>query len=121
MAKLVRDVRKATGRTLASQTVYGWLRWDRSPHDEAAILDDLATTLRVPASWLRDGKPGDPPHVPAAVGRDWIQFVDQASLPPDIRQLAYALVDPEAARWLAHAYEHLYLPTRRSGSRPPAR
>jgi hypothetical protein len=121
VVKLVRDVKRETGRVISSRTAYGWLRWDRSPHDEAAILDDIAAALRVPVSWLKDGKAGDPPHVPAGVGADWIQLVDRAGFPPRIKQLAYALADFESAMWLADAYERLYLPTRRRGARPPSR
>lgn len=106
--------RFARGIKEPSRTVYGWLRWDRSPHDEDAVLQKAALYLKVPRSWLSDGKEGDPPQIDPAVSAEWVQVIDRTSLPPRIKRLAYALADRAAAEWLADAYERLYLPARKA-------
>lgn len=105
----------------SSRTVRNWLEDARSPHNEADIISEIAIALRVPESWLRNGLPGDPPHIPETASADWIRFVDRSALPSRIKPLAYALADRHAAEWLADAYEKLYLPTRKPSTRPASR
>jgi hypothetical protein len=98
------------------RSVHNWLADDVTPQGESAVLAQLARKLRVPRSWLEDGKPGDPPEIPQEFPEDLIEAVDRSAMPDRIKVLIYALGDRDAREWLADAYERLYLPNRRRGT-----
>lgn len=84
-----------------SRTVYGWLRWNRSPRNESDVLRSLARALRVPQAWLEDGAGGDPPLIGKGATQALLDSVAASEAPEDFKQVVYALTDADACAFLA--------------------
>lgn len=110
------NVRLARAIKEPSRTVYGWLRWDRSPQDESAVLAKIAAHLQVPTWWLTNGKDDERPLVGPAATPALFDAIAASNAPEHVKQVALALTDDGAARFLAEqlrVYRETVAPRRR--------
>lgn len=83
------------------QTVYHWIEDGMTPRNEDAILDLISERYGVTRAWLKNGLDDDPPLAGRAATPELMRAIEASSAPDYVKEVALALTDEGAARFLA--------------------